>query len=166
MITSEQFVIKNVYAVQKATCAKALMREVIGKPTGRSADMKPLDKVINTMTNNILPCGDKIKYCPLCEVLTDAIGYLKEYQQSEEIVKQILVDEENYPLSWEELKRMEGKPVFIEILEDDGVWHGEWCLIEEVNNVVMLALRCRVNYWGFRKITFGKTWQAYRKERE
>jgi len=119
--------------------------------------MKPLDKVINIMTNNILPCGDKIKYCPLCEVLTDAIGYLKEYQQSEEIVKQILVDEENYPLSWEELRELEGKPVWI---ESDN--KGHWNIIREVTD-------CHVMFeigMPYHKVWQGDLWQAYRKERE
>ena len=51
LITSEQFVIKNVYAVQKVICAEALMREVIGKLTGRGAELEYDNYYINCEVN-------------------------------------------------------------------------------------------------------------------
>lgn len=95
-----------------------------------------------------------------------AIAYLKGYREVLPEYAQMKLDAvKNEPLTWNELKQMEGKPVWIEFLNDEGEWNGEWCLVESSNNVLCEILRCQKTWWGLRKITLGKTWQAYRKER-
>ena len=79
--------------------------------------------------------------------------------------KHFQFEKSDNPLTWDELKAMEGKPVWIEFLNDEGEWNGEWCLVESSNNILCEILRCKMSWWGLRKITLGKTWQAYRKER-
>ena len=80
-------------------------------------------------------------------------------------LKELDIGTLNDPLSWSELQHMEGKPVWVEFLNDEGEWNGEWCLVESSNNILCEILRCQKSWWGLRKITLGKTWQAYRKER-
>ena len=151
--------------------------------------MKTLNEIIDGLSNYPDLENEDIVQVN-ADIIVDALYHLKRYKDQREArddqinryrdvakkCENILTDyvalqqywwkqQENPPLTWDELRKMEGKPVFICILKDDGEWHGEWCLIEKVSNLMVETLRCEMNYWGFRKITFGKTWQAYRKER-
>ena len=99
---------------------------------------------------------------PAQSTVTDALHYLKHLQEYYEMSREH--HEPNPALTWEQLKQMEGKPVWIEFLNDEGEWNGEWCLVESSNNILCEILRCKMSWWGLRKITLGKTWQAYRKE--
>ena len=135
--------------------------------------MKTLDEVIN-----------ELHYWDTCdafpesfydfEVTTDALHYLKEYREKQDedwrqsyiaVRNEILFggEDDNPPLTWEELKQMEGKPVWIELLK--GKWKG-WDVIggfdEDDFGVAMVTVRGDDYY----KADLGKTWQAYRKERE
>lgn len=79
----------------------------------------------------------------------------------------------NDPLTWDELKEMGGKPVWVEEIEDDKILFGQWDIISgfgysenfdliDYENPIIDFYRS-----GNRtKIGLGKTWQAYRKERE
>lgn len=72
--------------------------------------------------------------------------------------------ETNSPLTWEELKAMKDKPVWIELL-GNGHWKG-WDVIagfdEDDFGVAMVTIHDDDYY----KLDLGKTWQAYRKERK
>ena len=77
--------------------------------------------------------------------------------------------QENRPLTWDELKGMEGKPVWVEYnlhLSDKDARSRMWIIVQKImpwryNNEL-------IYYSGFvfGKKEIGKTWQAYRKERE
>lgn len=135
-------------------------------------NMKTLDEVIEE-----LQYWDTCNEYPECfyddEVTRDALNYLKEYKRVQNKIEKIALGNiedtldklDNKPLTWDELKQMEGKPVWIEFLNDEGEWNGEWCLVESSNNILCEILRCKMSWFGLRKITLGKTWQAYRKER-
>lgn len=75
----------------------------------------------------------------------------------------------NPPLTWEELKQMEGKPVWVEWIS--GTWKGlhKWVISHGCDDLTMVFTAldvARVSYDGrLREISLGKTWQAYRKER-
>ena len=105
------------------------------------------------------------------EWTNDALYYLKEYQgyligkEISETFDEAFTEMYNPPLTWDELKTMEGKPVWVEFLNDEGNWNGEWCLVESSDNLMCEILRCQKNWWGLRKITLGKTWQAYQREK-
>ena len=135
-------------------------------------NMKTLDEVIEE-----LQYWDTCNEYPECfyddEVTRDALNYLKEFKRISAKIEKIALGDvmetleklDNPALTWEELKQMEGKPVWIEFLNDEGEWNGEWCLVESSNNILCEILRCKMSWFGLRKITLGKTWQAYRKER-
>lgn len=103
---------------------------------------------------------------------SDALFYLQEYQRYQNTPScnghMALVDyfeesQKNDPLTWDELTQMEGKPVWVELLK--GKWKG-WDVIggfdEDDFGVAMVTVRGDDYY----KADLGKTWQAYKKERE
>ena len=142
--------------------------------------MKTLNEVIKA--NECCDHGEPDSKCEDCpyngigaccaERESDALYYLKDMKNLEEDYdilynkywREFNQQQANSILTWDELKLMEGKPVWIEFLNDEGEWNGEWCLVESSNNILCEILRCKMSWWGLRKITLGKTWQAYRKE--
>ena len=82
-----------------------------------------------------------------------------------EVVKE---ENRNEPLTWDELKQMEGKPVWVEYGIDFQAKH--WIILPEMacsyrhdrysRDSFCLGVVC------FYKDDIGKEWQAYRKERE
>lgn len=73
--------------------------------------MKTLDEVITGMTELVLSGKTK----DVKEVVTDALKFLKEFRGLLKMWNDKLDKEkENNPLTWEELRQMEGKPVFID----------------------------------------------------
>ena len=148
--------------------------------------MKTLDEVIKAI--DFCKSGDlsKCKDCPYigtCEldyaVLSDdALHYLKEYQKIEDEydeLKDWWAEEhaENDPLTWDELKAMEGKPVWVEynLHLNSKEWQDEskcWDIVEHFGTIgddpeeVMFTEKDFV----FGKDYLGKSWKAYRKELE
>lgn len=141
--------------------------------------MKTLDEVIKALEENgeiDLGCVNCV-YADGCgddSLYDDALNYLKEYKTNQEdpdgdhqqLEKARALLQEFYrndPLSWDELKQMEGKPVWVELLK--GKWKG-WDVIggfdEDDFGVAMVTVRGDDYY----KADLCKTWQAYRKERE
>ena len=105
----------------------------------------------------------------------DALHYLKEYQEQRDQIDALpdyydLVNfwaesQENPPLTWDELRQMEGKPVWVEV---DGKWWGRfWAFVEAGNDSYINFFQKGQDYpedlW---KHDMGKTWNAFRKERE
>lgn len=94
----------------------------------------------------------------MCESVSkeDAVLYLKEYKNLLDSQK-----EENPPLTWDELRTMKGKPVWMERPE----WE-EWLLVSEIDNdKCEMYLRDK---WGNGVIVNGRNvgyWQAYQKEK-
>ena len=140
--------------------------------------MRTLDEVIESMQ---LTSDVNRNYR---EENADVLHYLVEYracQQHMEVVEQIRQDavrqwdahikalaelKRNDPLSWEELKQMEGKPVWVEY---DG-YTPDWEVIENVGAMRGSIGDITGNFIEthmsvLHKDDMGKTWQAYRKER-
>ena len=71
--------------------------------------------------------------------------------------------ENNVALSWDELKQMEGKPVWVEPVDRKGYWF----VIEFFNNNPYYGgdRVCFTNDVMLNRSDLGKIWQAYRKER-
>ena len=99
-------------------------------------------------------------------VRDDAIQHLREFK---ELIKmwndKLDKEQENPPLTWEQLKQMEGKPVWVEM---DG-YKPNWGIVmnqDKRNGRLMLcgydeaAIRMEINKEGE-----GNGWQAYRKEK-
>ena len=71
--------------------------------------------------------------------------------------------EVNPAMTWEELKAMKDKPVWIELL--NGKWKG-WDVIAGFDEDDFGVAMVTVHNDDYHKADLGKTWQAYRKERE
>lgn len=142
--------------------------------------MKTLDEVIKKIEACIKADG----HCSACpyevsescgDMDADALHYLKEYRKDKQIYsydiarRNFELAERNDPLSWDELKAMKGKPVWVELTYPEG-GYSHWGIIEgfPIAGYEFMDLR------GFHQIDSfsvvakeqGKTWQAYRKERE
>lgn len=149
--------------------------------------METLDEVILTFAGCFLQSRKEwcIENCPylqndeqMCrrDVLTDALHYLREYQRDKQIFaydvarRNFELSERNDPLTWQELTQMKGKPVW-----DEGKTVKHWTIItgiyyDDLNEGYVL-----LTYYSERngaqtirrkRSTMGKTWNAYRKERE
>ena len=143
--------------------------------------MKTLDEVIKAYELCIHP-NIRCLECPYHEDgcpenrKQDAFHYLLEYrdikvQAEEAISKQLKIKftEYNDPLTWDELKQMEGKPVWVEWIS--GTWKGlnKWVILSRIDDDYLVFTASDVagqSYNGqLRLMNLGKTWQAYRKER-
>ena len=136
--------------------------------------MKTVDEVIDGLRDRI-GFGDP--------VLVDAIHYLEEYRsdkaiwevtrngyldwidqykESREKYQQAVIElEKNPPLSWDELKQMVGKPVWVEFLKDGESYDAEWIIIQDINNWCMGDTQ----RFAYQKLDYSDKWQAYRKEK-
>ena len=101
-----------------------------------------------------------------------AIAYLKGYREVLPEYAQMKLDAvKNDPLTWDELRQMEGKPVWIwlspRIKNTPG--SGRWEIIYKFNpiggnkNLFEMETESRSR---FKRKYQGDLWQAYRKERE
>jgi hypothetical protein len=138
--------------------------------------MKTLDEVITA--NECCDHGEPDSRCEDCpyngigaccaERETDALQWLKGYRAHIELDKlRDKCETENDPLSWDELRTMEGKPVWVETKTKGG----RWMILSYFGNVykpddtVMFAS----GYYGGTstcyKKNMGITWQAYRREK-
>ena len=143
--------------------------------------MKTLDEVIACLDGcGHIDCDDcpyhyedeKIEVDDCAQSYKDALHYLKEYKRVQTKIEKIalgniedtLVKLDNKPLTWDELKTMEGKPVWVEC------WLGKrWGIIEKIDNVDGVEIAyCIVSpghRWSLYAEDTDKIWQAYRKER-
>lgn len=137
--------------------------------------MKTLDEVIKAYE----VCHASVLSCEGCPYdngetwrdddcyVHDALSYLKEYQTLQYSYIKAMADiEDNPPLSWDELKQMEGKPVWIEAESlSVGVspYWKNWHIIKSFSNDEFMY--CNDGFeWA--KEMQGRLWQAYRKERK
>ena len=162
--------------------------------------MKTLHEVIDACEDSVAQlCFDcHIGYCKDSDCfIADALHYLYEYRSTthlEEVWQQeaekckearerftVLykeyqerisnVEPRNPPLTWDELKQMEGKPVWVEV---DG-YNGYWTIVHWNRNTVFEEYYdwnaspedpMKAPLVSLDDTNIGKTWQAYRKERE
>ena len=110
---------------------------------------------------------------PLCcgEDKEDALHYLREYRRVQNRIEKIALGNiedtldkiDNPPLTWDELKQMEGKPVWVEFLRDGESYDEEWIIIKDINDVCMADTQGYA--YTIDDYNANKGWQAYRKER-
>lgn len=86
----------------------------------------------------------------------DALYYMQD--RSDEC------QEANSPLTWDELKQMEGKPVWVEETSFKQEWYnGYWLIVSQIDDEDEKIV---FSPWEMQsKKYMGKTWKAYRKER-
>ena len=124
--------------------------------------MKTLDEVIELcekiLTFAYLPKDDTTSTAGI------ALFYLREYREiknhlacmnNSEIREDSTQIINNPPLTWDELQRMTGKPIWVEYEN----YAPDWEIIENVGKVV------ETNMSILHKEDQGITWQAYQKER-
>lgn len=128
--------------------------------------MKTLDEVIR----KIEACIEADGHCPACpyevsescgDMDADALYYLKEYQTLQFSYIKAMADlEDNPPLTWDELKTMEGKSVWLESKR----YGARWYLLENVSDNCLVC----IGIYGERAPYYrdDDDWQAYRKERK
>lgn len=102
--------------------------------------------------------------------LSDALHYLKAYKDDRDDLTALRAywaeQQANPALTWEQLKGMEGKPVWVEY---DDHFEGrkrtqfkEWEVIDCILDDRLVVK----GEWDYHKSELGDIWQAYRKERE
>lgn len=94
--------------------------------------------------------------------LAEWLRELKEYKTKNQ--------ENNEPLTWEELKKLKGKPVWVEekYSFSDG-WYGQWEVIDEFWDDIYFYDEPYVSMTdeeNRRKDDLGKKWNAYRREKK
>lgn len=136
--------------------------------------MKTLDEVIKA--NECCDHGEPDSRCEDCpynglgaccaERESDALHYLKEYRRLQTAYIRAMADlEDNPPLSWDELRTMEGKPVWVEVkYQNPDAIYKYWTIVKyfdshEGEDLVFTGT-------GFyHRSLLGTGWQVYRKER-
>lgn len=105
------------------------------------------------------------------ETWNDSLQYLKEYREKHDDI--LRMEEalgyceisDNPPLTWDELTDLVGKPVWVEYTYQ-GEWRpdkGEWIIINLMGDDDLID---QTGEGVYPKSVYGKTWQAYRKERK
>ena len=130
--------------------------------------MKTLDEVIAELEDARVQVetgtGYWIDYRDNDDLKADALQWLKGYKGHIELDKlRDKCEAENEPLTWDELRTMEGKPVWVVPEAEKGYWF----VIEFFNNNPYYGgdRVCFTNDVMLNRCDLGKTWQAYRKER-
>ena len=119
----------------------------------------------------------------LCDNYGDAIVACEQaenkYRKMEEelngIRREFVEQMKNDPLTCDELREMVNKPVWIEeyypvmedetgATEDEGQYEKHWAIVRETSGKKIWILGPNINY-GLGRMSYGVTWQAYRKER-
>lgn len=113
-----------------------------------------------------------LKHLKDCYEISANGGLLTPEPRSAEIGSGVEIKwhEPNPPLTWDELKQMEGKPVWVEG-EHGFIWnHRSWVLIDpyDENDDLIICHGTDTGHYEFAigKEDYGTDWQAYRKERK
>ena len=127
--------------------------------------MKTIDEVIEKIEEFwVCPCVDEAnEYCDLIEVREDVLHHLKEYRGLLKMWNDKLdKEQENQPLTWDELKQMGGKPVWIEC---EYYFRPQWVILTNVYDEKAMFIGDRIVDSELKE-EMGDVWKAYRKERK
>ena len=90
------------------------------------------------------------------------LNWIEQYKEAREKHQQAVIElKKNPPLTWDELKTMEGKPVWVEYLKDGESYDAEWIIIQDINDECMSDTQ----RFGYQKLDYSDYWKAYRKEK-
>ena len=135
--------------------------------------MKTLDEVIKAMDwctdldqsgCNVCPYADSDQILCFKE---DALYYLKIYQgyllgkEISDAFDEAFTEMYNPPLTWDELKQMEGKPVWFEY-DWNNIHYKGWLLLDRYCDGFIRDIK---DDWALSEKNMNM-WKAYRKERE
>ena len=103
----------------------------------------------------------------------DVYHYLKEYQKDKQIYsydiarRNLEVAERNDPLTWDELREMKHKPVWVETDLTEDKKMKTWYLICGIDDSFIWVADAYGGQHNFPRVCLDTNlWQAYRKERE
>lgn len=141
--------------------------------------MKTLDEVIE---NIIKQSGleirnvrkpDRDRFWVDRDTYNDTLQYLRKYREIEDEYQELKdwwAEEyvTNDPLTWDELKAMKGKPVWVEE-KPDNEWIGYWNVVKRLDTFddgseSILFISSGSEYYD--EENYGIDWQAYRKEKK
>ena len=137
--------------------------------------MKTLDEVIEKCrgyVDDVARGWDKQDCSLPYDDMMDALHYLLEYRTEQKILSDCKEHykywagryyneiEKNEPLTWDELKQMEGKPVWVEWQDHNK----EWFLIDSIDKK-KVVFRSQSGFGWYCIRRENESWQAYRKER-
>ena len=114
--------------------------------------MKSLDEIIKALS---IPAVNGYHYIDSNDAI-DALNYLKWFWARDSMSRK-LDREDNEPLTWDELRTMEGKPVWVEPVR-------EWMLITETEIDEGAERVWLLSQDGMDYDLYQHDWQAYRKE--
>lgn len=141
--------------------------------------MRTLDEVIKAM-EMCTTCPEDDEMCPGCPYADeqgnpqcvgqdkeDAIHYLKEFKRISARLEKIALGNitetleklDNPALTWDELREMEGKPVWVE-----SRFYRQWAIIGGIDNDYKIVRFYGQNLYAPESMD-DDTWRAYRKER-
>ena len=133
--------------------------------------MKTLDEVIKAY-EICMSDGYECNGCPYADEMgepkccgddkADALQWLKGYRGHIELDKiRDKCEAKNDPLTWDELKTMEGKPVWV---EEEGC--GLWAIVGKYEKTIYDTEYIDfIGYATLQRNNMGEYWKAYRKER-
>lgn len=130
--------------------------------------MKTLDEVIEALDYCTGLENSGCELCPAfakpdCNVQQDALEYLKAYRNDKNDLTALRAywkeQHENPPLTWDELRELEGKPVWI---ETDNIKF--WTIIDNFRIICNQECLCCSKGYMCRSTYIRGDWQAYRKE--
>lgn len=139
--------------------------------------MKTLDEVMNEMAFE-----QQYNTSEWTELNAEALHYLKEYKDDKDELDStrfayldILTDyvtlknfwaesQANPPLTWDELREMDGKPVWIELSYQMAWGLNDGTYIDAFGHEIV-TIKVLHDLWHLDKALMGKVWQAFRKER-
>ena len=97
---------------------------------------------------------------PICEALHSAFdcGYRSAISARQEVESKLKVVESNAPLTLDELRKMDGEPVWV---QSPGIpEYGRWAIVEGAGE------NCLFLHDDFTCHDYGKSWLAYRQKPE
>ena len=129
--------------------------------------MKTLDQTIEALSafyNGLeIPEGEE----PLLQC---ALHWLKIYRSERthliELHQDLVKENDNDPLTWEQLQQLEGKPVWIEYDDHKAGRRRTYFKCWEVADACFEEVFLVRSNWSYKRIEQGDVWQAYRKERK
>lgn len=138
--------------------------------------MKTLDEVIKKyeMCSSQITCSTCPYYQEICSCDPDALHYLKTIETTENLYHDAVNElskwkDEDWkdrclPLTWDELKQMEGKPIWMEFTyHNPEETYKYWTIIKYFDNDEGGA-KMFTGTGVYHKCVIDTDWQAYRKE--
>ena len=120
-------------------------------------EIRPIDA--NAMLNELRPLGLEAEHSAM--LLSDVSKMMREW-----VDRQPTLTPPNDPLTIEELRQMDGEPVYVVPVNEFSEL-GKWCVLSvDDSDDYSCALVPGIDCWAWRFEAYGETWFAYRRPPE